>query len=123
MSCCVPTVVLFFPSLGLRAPETICSERKDGSKDNSIHNNKKARIIDDQKKKIDEKKLLEMQTKRQLFLFPPEKKKSDIQFPTVFYLCIPTAWGSEGKYTDAESIGPRRGNRLKYTQCGILSDM
>lgn len=123
MSCCVPTVVLFFPSLGVRAPETICSERKDGSKDNSTHNNKKARIIDDQKKKIDEKNCLKCKLSGCFFFFFLKKKKSDIQFPTVFYLCIRTAWGSEGKYTDTESIGPRRGNRLKYTQCGILSDM
>lgn len=36
----------------------------------------------------------------------PFAAKSDILFPTVIYLYIPTAWGREGKYTDAESIRP-----------------
>lgn len=82
MSCCVPTVVLFFPSLGVRAPETICSERKDGSKDNSTHNNKKARIIDDQKKKIDDRNCLKCKLSGCFFFFLLKKNKNEIfSFP------------------------------------------
>lgn len=41
-----------------------------------------------------------------LYVSRPLAAKSDILFPTVIYLYIPTAWGREGKYTDAESIRP-----------------
>lgn len=35
------------------------------------------------------------------YVSQPIAAKSDIQFPTVVYLYIPTAWVREGKYTDA----------------------
>lgn len=113
VSCCVPTVVLF-PSqeAQLLRPS---AERKMASKIILLAIQKRELLIIRRKKCM--KKLLEMQAKWFLS-FPPPKNQmkkllemqafsSDILFPTVFYLCIPTAWGSEGKYTDAESTGPQ----------------
>lgn len=102
VSCCVPTVVLF-PSQEAQflRPSAV---RKMVSKIILLAIQKQELLIIRRGKKW-MKKLLEMQAK--WFLFFPPLQKSDILFPTVFYLCIPTAWGSEGKYTDAESIGPQ----------------